>query len=178
MTARPLKLLSLYALASLASAQPKSAPDVPQAIKAPPNETIVLQAHATGAQIYVCQETDGEFRWTLKAPDARLHDQKGAVIGRHYAGPTWKLNDGSEVRGKVTGQAPSPVAGSIPWLLLIATDHSGAGALAGVTSIQRIHTQGGQPPAPAGCTSSTLGVEHRSDYSADYYFFAPASPPR
>ena len=43
-----------------------------------------------------------------------------------------------------------------PWLLLTATNHSGTGMLAGVSTIQRIHTKGGQPPATPRCTSSNL----------------------
>jgi hypothetical protein len=39
-------------------------------------------------------------RWALKAPDAKLLNQEGSVIGQHFAGPTWQLNDGSWIKGK------------------------------------------------------------------------------
>jgi hypothetical protein len=149
--------------------------DVPDQIKSPAGERLVFQAHASGAQIYVCQQgADGQSQWTLKAPDAQLHDQKGAVVGHHYAGPTWKHNDGSEVTGKASAKADSPDPDSIPWLLITATGHSGSGVFAQVTSIQRIHTKGGHAPAAASCDSSKLGTEAKIPYTADYYFYAPA----
>jgi hypothetical protein len=132
-----------------------SRPQVPDSIKAPAGEEVVLQAHATGSQIYVCaQGVDQKFGWVLKAPDAELHDQQGAVIGRHYAGPTWKHSDGSEVTGKAAAKVDSPDPDSIPWLLVTATGHSGNGVFSGVTSVQRINTKGGQPPAASECNAS------------------------
>ena len=157
-----------------ASGQGASRPDVPDKIKAPAGEEVVLQVHAAGSQIYVCQAgTDGMFAWTLKAPEAELRDQQGAIIGRHFAGPTWKHNDGSEVTGKAAAKVDSPDADSIPWLLVTATDHSGDGVLGHVTSIQRIRTKGGQPPAED-CNASKQNREIKSSYTADYYFYAPA----
>jgi len=158
-----------------AAAQPVPRPDVPDKIKAPLGEEVVLEVHASGSQIYTCQQgTDGKFAWTLKGPDAELRDEKGAIIGHHFAGPTWKLNDGSQVVGKATARVDAPEADSIPWLLLAATDHSGSGALSRVTSIQRIHTHGGQPPAATECGPGKQNAETRSTYSADYYFYAPS----
>lgn len=165
----------LIGLATLASGQGISRPDVPDKIKAPSGEEVVLLAHASGSQIYVCQQgTDGKFGWLLKAPEAELHDQQGAIIGRHYAGPTWKHKDGSEVTGKAAARVDSPAPDSIPWLLVTATGHSGNGVLSSVTNIQRIHTKGGQPPPAADCGASKEHVETKSSYTADYYFYAPA----
>jgi hypothetical protein len=94
------------------------------------------------------------------------------LIAKHYAGPTWKHHDGSEVVGKVAARLDSPDANSIPWLLLTAASHSGSGVFATVTSIQRLHTKGGQPPQ-SGCDDSHRDAETKSAYSADYYFYAP-----
>lgn len=169
------QIAMLIAIGVCASAQSLPRPDVPDAIKAPGNEQVVLQVQATGSQIYVCKAgADGKFGWALKAPDAELHDSQGAVVGHHYAGPAWKLNDGSEVTGKAAAHVDSPDANSIPWLLVSVTGHSGDGALSRVTSIQRIHTKGGQPPA-GGCDQSKAGSEVKSSYTADYYFYVPAS---
>ena len=155
-----------------APAQGVPRPEVPDKIKAPAGEEVVLVAHASGSQIYTCQQgPDGKYAWTLKAPEAELRDQKGAVIGTHYAGPSWKLKDGSEVTGKAAAKVDAPDAGSIPWLLVAVTGHAGSGALSKVTSIQRIHTKGGQPPA-GGCEGSS-NAEKKVSYTADYYFFAP-----
>ncbi len=127
---RLLLITTLIATATLAFGQALPRPDVPDKIKAPAGEDVILLAHATGSQIYVCQPgTDGKFAWALKAPDAELHDQHGAIIGRHFAGPTWKANDGSEVTGKAVARVDSPDADSIPWLLVTVTGHSGDGVL-------------------------------------------------
>jgi hypothetical protein len=170
-----LALLGPFLWLPVAKAQKKeSRPDVPAAIQTPPGEEIVLVAHASGSQIYTCQAgADGKFAWTLKAPEAELKDQKGKVIGGHSAGPTWKLNDGSEVTGKAVAHVDSPDAGSIPWLLVNVVSHAGQGLLANVTTIQRIHTHGGKPPAE-GCDESHRDAETKSSYTADYYFYAPA----
>ena len=156
------------------TAQIIARPDVPDKIKAPAGEEVVLLAHATGSQIYVCQPgTDSKLAWTLKAPEAELRDQQGGVIGLHYGGPTWKDNDGSEVTGKAAARVDSPDADAIPWLLVTVTGHSGEGVLSRVTSVQRIHTGGGMPPPAADCSAAKQNVEVKSGYSADYYFYAP-----
>jgi hypothetical protein len=156
-----------------AAPQPEAAPDVPDSIQAPAGEQVVLLAHATGSQIYTCQAaTDGKFAWTLKGPEAELHDRKDKVIGQHSAGPSWKLKDGSEVTGKALAKVDALDPASIPWLLVKAVSHSGNGVLSSVTSIQRVRTHGGQPPAD-GCDAAHVNAETKSSYSADYYFYAP-----
>ena len=147
---------------------------MPDAIQAPAGEEVVLLAHATGSQIYTClAAVDGKFSWTLKAPEADLHDRKDKVIGTHFAGPSWKLKDGSEVTGKATAKVDALDPGSIPWLLVNVVSHAGNGLLTSVTTIQRVHTHGGQPPAE-GCDAAHRDAETKSSYSADYYFYAPA----
>jgi len=149
--------------------------DIPAVLQPPTGEKLALRAHATGWQIYTCSnDSQGGPKWTLKAPDADLHDQKGKVIGHHSIGPVWKYKDGSEVTGKAAAHVDSPDGKSIPWLLLTAIGHTGKGKLADVTSIQRVHTTGGQPPAAAECDASKTNTEARSSYTADYYFYAPA----
>ena len=133
-----------------------------------------MLAHASGSQIYTCQAgADGKFAWALTAPAAELKDQEGKVIGSHFAGPTWKLKDGSEVTGKAAAHVDSPDPGSIPWLLVNTVGRSGNGLLTNVTTIQRLHTHGGKPPT-GGCDESHRGAETKSSYTADYYFYAPA----
>jgi hypothetical protein len=150
------------------------AADNPATLQPPSGEKLVLRAHAAGWQIYTCgMEADGKPKWTLKGPDAELKNGKGKVIGHHSAGPTWKLQDGSEVTGKAVAHVDSPDPASIPWLLLTATGHSGNGTFASVTSIQRLRTKGGQPPAAVDCDASKASRETRSKYTADYYFYAP-----
>jgi hypothetical protein len=163
--------------ASVASAQnnpqKESAPDVPDAIAVPAGLEPVLFVMGKGSQVYTCQaDADGKFSWTLKGPDAELHDRKDKVIGQHTAGPTWTLKDGSEVKGKAAAHVDSLDADSVPWLLVNVVSNSGKGVLAKVTTIQRVHTHGGKPPA-GDCGESHKGEETKSSYTADYYFFAP-----
>jgi hypothetical protein len=167
--------LALKPFASPASPQmPPNSQEIkiPDQLKPPAGEALILSVHATGHQIYVCQAgSDGKRAWTLKAPQAELFDEKGVAIGSHYAGPTWKLNDGSEVTGKMAARVDAPDESAIPWLLVTVASNSGKGALMHATSIQRIHTLGGLPPAE--CAESQLGTETKSSYTADYYFYAP-----
>ncbi|MGC2535780.1 MAG: DUF3455 domain-containing protein [Candidatus Sulfotelmatobacter sp.] len=160
--------------AAQSAAQNEPAPDVPDAIQAPAGLEVVVYAHATGSQIYACQAVaDGKFSWTLKGPDAELRDRKDKVIGHHSAGPTWKLTDGSEVTGKAVAHVDALDAESIPWLLVNVVSHAGNGLLSSVTTIQRVHTHGGQPPAE-GCDAAHRDAAAKSSYTADYYFYAPA----
>ncbi len=68
----------------------------------------------------------------------------GKTVGRHYAGPNWEHGDGSAVVGKVAANAPGATPADIPWLKLDVVSHRGSGILSGVTTVQRIHTQGGK----------------------------------
>jgi len=157
-----------------AQAQGPARPEVPESLKAPAGEELILLAHATGVQIYVCQAgADQKFGWVFKAPEAELTDSAGKKVVHHSAGPSWKHADGSEVKGKVIAKQDAPKPEAIPWLLLAAASHSGEGILSRITSIQRIHTEGGLPPSASTCEESANGKESRSAYSADYYFYAP-----
>lgn len=166
--------IALFSVLFVLAGEGKPPADVPENLKAPAGEELIWQAHATGFQIYACQAgADQKLSWVFRAPEAKLLDAKGATIGSHYAGPAWKHSDGSEVTGKVAARHDAPDADSIPWLLLTAREHSGSGLLGRVTSIQRLHTNGGQPPA-AGCEEPKRGTELKVPYTADYYFYAPA----
>jgi hypothetical protein len=172
---RVLRVLRFVVLTGVPVAAVAGAPQIPAAIKAPDGERLVLKAHATGYQIYTCKaQGDGNAKWELKGPDAELHDAKGTVVGHHTTGPSWKYKDGSEVTGKASAHVDSPDANSIPWLLLAAVGHNGSGVFAKVSSIQRINTEGGKPPAAGECTAAQDGTESKRNYSADYYFYAAA----
>ena len=88
-------------------------PEVPEPLRVAPDQVTVLEARARGAQVYECRASQGDparFEWTLTGPDAELYDQAGRVIGRHYAGPTWELADGSKVVGAVKAKDLADVA--------------------------------------------------------------------
>ena len=158
--------------AALAQAQ---STEIPASLQPPTGEKLVLKTHATGWQIYSCGVgTDGKPAWTLKAPDADLHDAKGVVVVHHSAGPAWTHRDGSQVTGKAVAHVDAPDGKSIPWLLVTVVGHSGKGVFANVSSIQRLNTEGGQPPAASECDPGKSTPDARSSYAADYYFYAPA----
>jgi hypothetical protein len=131
-------------------------------IEAPAGTVLLLEAAGEGSQVYSC--TDGH--WTLKAPDAKLLDAHGQVIGTHFAGPTWRLEDGSEVKGKAIASRPAQDTSSVPWLLVQAVPGSGSGKLANVSYIRRTETHGGAAPTQA-CASG----EQRVPYTAKYSFY-------
>jgi hypothetical protein len=165
-------LVAVLGFAALAQAQ---STEIPANLQPPAGEKLILKAHATGWQIYTCGVgTDGKPAWTLKAPDAALHDPSGKVVGHHSAGPAWTHRDGSQVTGKAVAKTDAPDGKSIPWLLVTATGHTGKGKFAAVSSIQRLHTEGGQPPSAGLCDPAKPTPEARSSYAADYYFYAPS----
>ena len=112
----------------------------------------------------------GDPRLRLGAgPKAVLSDAHGAIIGRHYEGPTWEAADGSKVVGQVLAKQASPTGG-VDWLLLKATRTSGPGRFATVTYIRRLATTGGVAPA-TGCAADTAGRTASVPYSATYEFY-------
>jgi hypothetical protein len=141
-----------------------SAAEVPDAIAAK-GETVVLQVHAEGAQIYECKaDAGGKLAWQFREPIASLFSD-GRTVGRHYAGPNWEIGGGAIV-AKAAGRAPGASATDIPWLKLEVTEHRGSGTLDDVTTVQRINTRGGQ--AEGACAKA--GELHSEPYSADYVF--------
>jgi Protein of unknown function (DUF3455) len=156
-------MLKLAAFVLIAVSTAAHAQTAPASIDAPQDVRALMIVKGEGAQIYTCTDA----HWVLKAPDAKLLDANGHQIGTHFAGPTWKLNDGGEVKGKAIANQPSPDAGSIPWLLVQAVPGSAAGSLAQITYIRRTETHGGAAPNEA-CTGTTLSIP----YSATYTFYA------
>jgi hypothetical protein len=146
--------LIAYSILLLQGKQPSSSVEVPA------GTGLLLEAAGEGSQIYAC--IDGH--WILKAPDAKLLDEHGQVIGTHFAGPTWRLEDGSEIKGKAIASRPAQDTSSVPWLLVQAVPGSGSGKLANVLYIRRTETHGGAAPTDA-CGSGEQRVPYRAKYS-------------
>ncbi len=160
-------------LAGFSTVQAETVPGVPEALKAPANQVVSLEAQGSGVQIYECKagkDDPTRFEWVFKAPEADLFDIAGKKIGKHYAGPTWESNDGSKVVGEVKAKDSGPDPKAIPWLLLSARSNSGSGAFSKIQSIQRLYTTGGVAPAE-GCTQAQVGKEVGVPYKAKYYFY-------
>jgi hypothetical protein len=147
---------------SLTSAVVAETP-LPEAIAAP-GLTVVLTARAEGQQIYECKAgSDGKLAWAFREPQATL-TADGKIVGRHYAGPTWELADGSAVVGKAIGNAPGATANDIAWLKLEAVSHKGSGTFSDVTTVQRINTVGGQLKDECDRLGTTRGMPYTADY--------------
>ncbi len=145
---------------------------VPGVLSAGANEHFALTLPATGVQIYECRgNPDGKFAWAFVAPEATLFDLQGKRVGKHYAGPTWELDDGSKVVGSLKQRSDAPIAGAIPWLLIGTKSTGGAGALSPMTSLQRVNTDAGVAPSEI-CAAGLVGRNARVAYTADYYFFS------
>jgi hypothetical protein len=143
-----------------------SAAEVPGAIAAP-GEILVATINAIGAQVYECKsDAAGKLTWQFREPIATLFID-GKTVGRHYAGPSWEMTDGSVVSGKVASRASGATPNDIPLLKLDVTSRRGQGELANVTTIQRINTRGGVVDGMCESRGAFLSVP----YTADYAFY-------
>jgi hypothetical protein len=161
---------------SHAKGKPALAKEAPSDLTPPASAVLLFELRARGVQIYTCVAKPADptaFVWTFKAPQAELFNDRGEVVGSHFAGPTWQGQDGSAVVGTVLERATATDAGAIPWLLLEAKDHMGSGAFSTITHVQRLDTVGGVAPAE-GCDEAHAGEEARVPYEATYAFFYPA----
>ena len=158
--------LSLRALllTGCSVAQATSAPHTSPELRPPAGSNVLFKVHARGVQIYACKDT----QWVLRAPEADLYDERGAKLGAHFGGPTWKASDGSQVVGELRQRVPAPSKDAVPWLLLSAKKTEGRGVLGEVGWVQRVDTEGGVAPSGA-CES---GKEARVPYEANYYFWS------
>jgi hypothetical protein len=174
--------IAAVALAQAANAQPGTSPgstddltaygakSVPPALEVPPGNVLIADMRGQGVQVYRC--TAGA--WAFVEPAANLTGwtkrpghHSTAV---HFRGPSWEsTDDGSLVEAKAA--ASSPVTGSIPQLLLHATNTRGDGVFGHVSYLQRLATHGGAAPTGACTDGGAIGVPYR----AEYRFFGPAS---
>ena len=148
---------------------------IPEKLGAAPGETLALETHATGVQIYECaavKEDPARFEWAFKTPEADLFDRSGNKVGKHYGGPTWESKSGSKVVGAVVFPRVTVDPDAIPWLLLSALQAEGPGIFAHTSYIHRINTVEGKAPATAG---AFVGQVVRVPYAADYFFYRKAN---
>ena len=149
--------------------------NIPDNLKVPDGNVLLLQAYGKGVQKYVCPVSA-----TSKAtPHAVLltgDSDEGDLVAIHFGGPTWEALDGSSVVGDAANAkhftAPDP--DGVDWLLLPAKSNAGNGLFSQVTYIQRLFTDGGQPPT-SGCDQAHNQAEVLVEYSAQYFFYGPAT---
>src|SRR3954466_2097691 len=74
---------AMLSAAQVAGAAPKEGPTVPTAIAVPDGNKVFLVGHATGVQIYTCNNG----AWGPgSTPRATLVDDKNKVVATHFAG--------------------------------------------------------------------------------------------
>lgn len=149
---------------------------LPDAVRVPAGHAIALETVGKGEIAYECRakkDVAGQFEWVFVGPKATLDDRMGRPVGRYYGPPaTWVAADGSAITGSQVAVAPGP-AGSLPLQLVKAAPATGAGAMQGVTYVQRVATRGGVAPMMP-CDAATAGRSQIVAYQADYVFWKAA----
>jgi hypothetical protein len=152
------------ALAALVLPACAAAAEVPNSIAAR-SELLVATVHAQGAQIYECKaDTAGKLAWQFREPIASLFID-GKTVGRHFAGPSWELADGSAISAKVVGRAPGATSNDIPLLKLEVTEQRGTGRLSAVAIVQRLNTAGGALEGPCHAAGALMSIPYAADYA-------------
>ena len=119
-------------------------------------------------QIYRCDATTSA--WTPVAPRADLYDDRGRLIGTHFARPTWQARDGSYVTAALGRGQRRPERHR----LAAARDaHARRRCRRGPTGRHHVHParrhRRGAAPAKAECDVPDEIAEVA--YTADYYFW-------
>ena len=169
-------VLGLSACAGMSGAPAFNQAALPEAVKVPAGHAVVMETAAAGDITYECRvkaAMPGQFEWVFVGPDAGLKDRSGQAVGRYFGPPaTWESKDGSKVTGAQLAVAPAS-AGSIPLQLVKANPAMGAGAMQGVTYIQRVRLAGGIAPASV-CSPANKGAKQTVKYQADDIFWKAA----
>ena len=143
---------------------------LPPAIQVDTNRNRVL-ATRIGVGVQVYDQDSANSKWAFREPQANLYDvETGVQHGVHFAGPSWTDADGSRVKAKVSGEADAPTGSetNIKWLRLDTVEKFGSNddVFGPVTFVQRVLTDGGQPPSKweptKGC--DTLSVPYTTLY--------------
>ena len=149
---------------------------LPDAVKVPAGFAVAMETVGVGEITYECKAKSGptamagEFEWAFVGPKAVLNNRSGKMVGSYYGPPaTWQAEDGSKITGAQLAVAPSS-AGNIPLQLVKANPAMGAGAMMGISHIQRVATKGGVAPAMA-CAAANMGQKQVVSYQADYIFY-------
>jgi Protein of unknown function (DUF3455) len=149
-------------------------PDIPDEVKVPDGNVLLLRAYGRGVQIYNCP--------FVEPPPATPHaillrgHREGDLVAIHFKGPSWQATDGSIV----VGDAPNakhfvaPGSDGVDWLLLPVKSTTGNGLFSKVTFIQRLFTDGGKATL-AGCNQVQNQSQELVEYSAQYLFYVAST---
>ena len=172
----PIATTALVTLLSACSMSPMTMKvdnaSLPEAVRAPAGTSMKMATTGVGQITYECREKTtmaGQYEWAFVGPVATLYAADKKTVGKYYAGPTWEAADGSKITGKQVAVSPA-APGNIPMQLVKTDPAMGAGAMSGVTYIQRLNTKGGVAPASA-CDAASKGQRQQVAYEADYVFY-------
>lgn len=144
---------------------------LPASVQVPAGHKVAWETVGTGDITYECRakaDAKDQMEWVFAGPKAVLKDRQGKQVGTYYGPPaTWEAADGSKLTGTQVAVAPAG-AGNLPYQLVKANPAMGAGALTGVTYIQRTALKGGVAPQTP-CTKA--GERSQVSYQADYIFW-------
>ncbi|MBC7438010.1 MAG: DUF3455 domain-containing protein [Bdellovibrionales bacterium] len=146
---------------------------LPPTVQVPAGNKVAMETVGVGEITYECRTKagmPGQAEWVFVGPDAKLMDRSGKQVGKYYGPPaTWESMDGSKLTATQVAVSQA-MAGNIPLQLVKGNPAVGAGAMQGVTYIQRVATKGGVAPA-SGCDGTTMGKKEIVKYKADYIFW-------
>jgi hypothetical protein len=168
-------LLAAGAVLAMGAGAAGQGPDlkIPDKLKVPDGQRLVLRVEAEGVQVYVSKPgKDGKPEWSFKGPLADL-SAAGKLAGYHYDGPSWELLDGSKVardKAEAVVNVPAPTADAVPWLRIKVLPDEAKGGLSQVQYVLRVNTRGGLPPTTP---PTRVGTEVGVKYQATYLFYAP-----
>jgi hypothetical protein len=167
---RTIHFVGALCMAGCASSPPP-ATIIPADVPVIAGEQFAFAWAATGTQSFECvakKAKPDEFEWDYVAPAAQLRDAQARPTGTYGTGPTWTAQDGSALIGKIRERRTTE--SGPPVLIFDVKAKEAAGVLAAVSSVARMHMQGGAAPS-AGCKQSELGQRASAPYTASYYFY-------
>ena len=188
-------VVTLFVIAAFAIVLPEVArgdevtpPDVPEGLEVPAGNRAFLIGRAIGTQDYVCLPSStaaSGFAYTLFTPEATLLDDDDEQLIKHYFAPNpdedsvvraaWQDSRDTSIVFAKLFRNPVPVAGAIPWLLLVqaGTEEgpTGGDRLTKTTFIHRVNTTGGVAPSTGCASSADVGRQAFVPYTADYVFY-------
>ena len=150
---------------------------IPEILKVPAGNKLVLQTYATGVQIYQVKRSTvdtNSFSWVGVAPLATVYAKPDFTnqLALHYAGPSWEFTKGQFKGEKVVGVKEQGITvdlTAVQWLRLKAVDSLSSPGNK-ITYIQRVCTSGGLPPTtPA--NAGNVGTLDSIPYTTAYFFY-------
>ena len=169
-------LAACGSMAPMGASAPYSQTSLPPTVQVPAGNKVSWETVGSGDITYECRDKagmPGQTEWVFVGPDAVLKDRAGKQVGKYYGPPaTWEATDGSKLTATPLAVAPAG-AGNLPYQLVKANPAMGAGALTGVTYIQRVALKGGVAPASE-CSAAQKGMKEVVKYQADYIFWKAA----